>query len=182
MHFIPERRTQIMAKRKLTVPVDETIYDSFVAKCNDNGFKVSEVITARIIEADSLIALAIAKKDKEFREAKEAQILRLTEELGYSEADIKKLLKNSKPAEPKLAKEEKGKESMQQLHTSDASEPAGSPQSKYCGDVLDSRRVHKGTYDDEDVVWEVDRYGSGYFCHTSDGKSHKKDVNGNIIF
>ena len=55
-----------MAKRKLTVPVDETIYDSFVAKCNDNGFKVSEVITAGIIKADSLIALAIAKKDKEF--------------------------------------------------------------------------------------------------------------------
>jgi len=143
-----------MAKKKLNVQVDEIIYDSFVAKCSENNFKISEVITAGIIEADSLIAIAIAKKDKEFREAKEAQILKLTEELGYSESDIKKLLKNSKPADPKPAKEEK---------------------------VIDSRRAHKGTYEDEDVMWEVDRYGSGYYCHTSDGKSHKKDVNGNNI-
>jgi len=170
-----------MAKKKLTVPVDETIYDSFAAKCSENNFKISEVITAGIIEADSLIALAIAKKDKEFREAKEAQILKLTEELGYSESDIKKLLKNSKPAEPKPAKEVKGKESMQQVHTFDASEPAGSPRCEDRGDVLESRRAHKGTYDDEDVVWDVDRYGDGYYSHTKDGKSHKKDVNGNII-
>lgn len=154
MHFIPERRTQIMAKKKLTVPVDETIYDSFAAKCSEKNFKISEVITAGIYEADTLIALAIAKKDKDLREAKEAQILKLTEELGYNESDIKKLLKNSKPAEPKPAKEEK---------------------------VIDSRRAHKGTYDDEDVMWEVDKYGDGYYCHTKDGKSHKKDVNGNII-
>jgi len=170
-----------MAKKKLTVLVDEAIYDPFVAICSENNFKVSEVITAGIIETDSLISLAIAKKEKEFREEKESQLLKLTEELGYGESDIKKLLKSSKPAEAKPAKKTKGNESMQQVHTFDASEPAGSPRCDDRGDVLESRQAHKGTYDGEDVMWEVDKYGDGYFCYTSDGKTHKKDVNGNII-
>jgi len=55
-------------------------------------------------ECNSIIELAIALRDKEIREAKEAQILKLTEELGYTESDVKKLLKSSKPAEVKPAK------------------------------------------------------------------------------
>ena len=96
-------------------------------------------------ECNFIIELAIALRDKEIREAKEAQILKLTEELGYTESDVKKLLKSSKPA--------------------------GSPQSVDCGEVFESRHAHEGTYEDEVVMWEVDRFNTGYFCKTSDGKS-----------
>ena len=109
---------------------------------------------AGIAECTTLISLAVAKREHDFREAKEAQILKIAEELGYTDADIKKLLKNSKPAEAKPAKEEK---------------------------VIESRHAHKGTYEGEDVMWEVDKFNTGYFCRTSDGKSHRKDADGNII-
>ena len=143
-----------MAKKKLTVLVDESIYNPFVAECNANDFKISEVLLAGIAECTTLISLAVAKREHDFREAKEAQILKIAEELGYTDADIKKLLKNSKPAEAKPAKDEK---------------------------VIESRHAHKGTYEGEDVMWEVDKFNTGYFCRTSDGKSHRKDADGNII-
>ena len=143
-----------MAEKKLTIRVDDSIYEPFKAKCTGNGFKTNELFVSLIAECNSIIELAIALRDKEIREAKEAQILKLTEELGYTESDVKKLLKNSKPAEVKPAKEE---------------------------EVIESRHAHEGTYEDEVVMWEVDRFGTGYFCKTSDGKTHKKDVAGNII-
>ena len=143
-----------MVKKKLTVMIDESIYDAFAGKCKSNDFKISEVIIAGVTECDSLIGIAKAKREKIAREAMEAQILQLTKKLGYTESDVKKLLKNSKPAEVKPAKEEK---------------------------VIESRHAHEGTYEDEVVMWEVDRFGTGYFCKTSDGKTHKKDVVGNIV-
>ena len=170
-----------MVEKKLTVRVDETIYEPFKAQCQANDFTASEVLTVAIEECNAIINLAIAKREKEIREAKEAQILKLQEELGYTESDMKRLLKSSKQAVTKTAKEEKSNESMHQVHTFDASKPAGSPRSEDRGDVLESRQAHEGTYDDEAVMWEVDRFGSGYYCHTSDGKTHKKDVDGNII-
>lgn len=170
-----------MGEKKITLRVDEAIYEPFKAKCQANDFTVGEVLTVAIEECNAIINLAIAKREKEIREAKEAQILKLQKELGYTESDMKRLLKSSKQAVTKPAKEEKGNESMHQVHTFDASKPAGSPQSKDCGEVLESRQAHEGAYDGEAVMWEVDRFGSGYYCHTSDGKTHKKDVNGNII-
>ncbi len=143
-----------MVKKKLTVMIDESIYDTFAGKCKSNDFKISEVIIACVTECDSLIDIAKAKREKIAREAMEAQILQLTEKLGYTESDVKKLLKSSKPAEIKSAKEEK---------------------------VIESRHAHKGTYEGEDVMWEVDKFNTGYFCRTSDGKSHRKDADGNII-
>ena len=144
-----------MVEKKLTVRVDEAIYEPFKAECQANDFTVGEVLTVAIEECNAVINLAIAKREKEIREAKEAQILKLQEELGYTESDMKKLLKNSKPAAVKPAKKTEK--------------------------VLESRQAHEGTYEGEAVMWEVDRYGSGYFCKTSDGKTHKKDVDGNII-
>ena len=143
-----------MGEKKITLRVDEAIYEPFKAKCQANDFTVGEVLTVAIEECNAIINLAIAKREKEIREAKEAQILKLQKELGYTESDMKRLLKSSKQAVTKPAKEEK---------------------------VLESRQAHEGTYDGEAVMWEVDRFGSGYYCHTSDGKTHKKDVNGNII-
>ena len=143
-----------MGEKKITLRVDEAIYEPFKAKCQANDFTVGEVLTVAIEECNAIINLAIAKREKEIREAKEAQILKLQEELGYTESDMKRLLKSSKQAVTKPAKEEK---------------------------VLESRQAHEGTYDDEAVMWEVDRFGSGYYCHTSDGKTHKKDVVGNIV-
>lgn len=143
-----------MEKKKLTVMIEGFIYDAFAGKCKANNFKISEVLLAGIAECSTLISLAVAKREHDFREAKEAQILSIAEELEYTDADIKKLLKNSKPAEAKPAKEEK---------------------------VIESRHAHKGTYEVEDVMWEVDKFNTGYFCRTSDGKTHRKDVNGNII-
>jgi len=143
-----------MSKKKVTVMIEESIYEPFKAKCQDNDFTVGEVITVGVAESDSIISLAIAKREKEIREAKEAQILKLQAELGYTESEMKKLIKTSKPADIKPAKADK---------------------------VLESRQAHKGTYDGEVVMWEVDKYNDGYYCHTSDGKTHKKDVNGNII-
>ena len=149
-----QERRNLMAEKKLTIRVDDTIYEPFKAKCVGNGFKTNDLFVSLMAECNSIIELAIALRDKEIREAKEAQILKLTEELGYTESDVKKLLKNSKPAEAKPAKEEK---------------------------VIESRHDHKGTYEDEVVMWEVDRFNTGYFCKTSDGKTHKKDVVGNIV-
>ena len=180
MLMLQERRN-LMAEKKLTIRVADTIYEPFKAKCAENGFKTNELFVSLIAECDSIIEIAIALRDKENREAKEAQILKIAEELGYTDADIKKLLKNPKPAEVKPAKEEKSNESMHQVHTFDASKPAGSPQSKDCGEVLESRHAHEGTYEGEDVMWEVDKFNTGYFCRTSDGKSHRKDADGNII-
>ena len=143
-----------MAEKKLTIRVDNTIYEPFKAKCTENGFKTNDLFVSLMAECNSIIELAIALRNKAIREAKEAQILKLTEELGYTESDVKKLLKSSKPAEVKPAKEEK---------------------------VIESRHAHKGTYEGEDVMWEVDKFNTGYFCRTSDGKTHRKDVDGNII-
>lgn len=152
--FMVQGRRNLMAEKKLTIRVDDSIYEPFKAKCVQNEFKTNELFVSLIAECNSLIELAIALRDKEIREAKEAQILSIAEELGYTDADIKKLLKNSKSAETKPAKIEK---------------------------VIESRHAHKGTYEDEEVMWEVDKFNTGYFCRTSDGKTHRKDVNGNII-
>lgn len=70
-----------MAKKKLTVLVDESIYNPFVAECNANDFKISEVLLAGIAECTTLISLAVAKREHDFREAKEAQILKLLKNL-----------------------------------------------------------------------------------------------------
>ena len=152
--YLIERSTCKMGEKKITLRVDEAIYTAFVAKCQENGLRLGEVIATGIEEdCDHIISLTVAKNERRIREVKEAQILKLQEELGYTESDMKRLLKSSKQAVTKPAKEEK---------------------------VLESRQAHEGTYDDEAVMWEVDRFGSGYYCHTSDGKTHKKDVNGNI--
>ena len=145
-----------MGEKKITLRVDESIYTAFVAKCQENGLRLGDVIATGIEEdCDHIISLTVAKNERRIREVKEAQILKLQEELGYTESDMKKLLKNSKPAAVKPAKKTEK--------------------------VLESRQAHEGTYEGEAVMWEVDRYGSGYFCKTSDGKTHKKDVDGNII-
>lgn len=120
-----------MVEKKLTVRVDEAIYEPFKAECQANDFTVGEVLTVAIEECNTIINLAIAKREKEIREAKEAQILKLQEELGYTESDMKKLLKNSKPAAVKPAKKTEK--------------------------VLESRQAHEGTYEGEAVMWEVDR-------------------------
>ena len=153
--YIFWKEERLMAEKKITLRVDATIYEPFKAICQANNFTVGEVITVGIEDCDSIVNMAIAKREKEIREAKEAQILKLQQELGYTEAEMKKLLKNSKPSVEKPAKTEE--------------------------ESLESRQAHKGTYEGEDVMWEVDRYTSGYFCHTSDGKTHKKDVYGNIV-
>ncbi len=46
---------------------------------------------------------------------------------------------------------------------------------------FESRRAHQGTYEGKPVTWEVDKYTDGYFCRTSDGKLHKKDVYGTLL-
>ena len=50
-----------------------------------------------------------------------------------------------------------------------------------CDKEIESRRAHTGTYEGEPVTWEVDKYNDGYFCRTSDGKLHKKDVSGTLL-
>lgn len=59
-----------------------------MAECSDNDLKISEVLLAGIAECSKLISLAVAKREHDFREAKEAQILSIAEELGYTDADI----------------------------------------------------------------------------------------------
>ncbi len=46
---------------------------------------------------------------------------------------------------------------------------------------FESRRAHQGTYEGKPVTCEVDKYTDGYFCRTSDGKLHKKDVYEKVI-
>jgi len=77
-----------MDDKKLTLRVDSSVLDTFKANCAENDVRVSEAIVLGIEECDFLLGLAIAKKEKEFREEKEAQILKLQEELGYTESDM----------------------------------------------------------------------------------------------
>ena len=151
-----------MAEKKLTIRVDETIYNNFKALCEANGFKVNNVIVDAIAEPNAFIKSAIDRRDKAERAKKVAQIKQLKQELGLSDADLKKLLKDSEQTEMYAA--------------SPADSSAVEDEKEF-----ESRRAHQGTYEDESVTWEVDKYTTGYFCRTSDGKLHKKDVNGTLL-
>ena len=151
-----------MAEKKLTIRVDETIYNNFKALCEANGFKVNNVIVDAIADSNAFIESAIARRDKAERANKAAQIIKLKQELGLSDSDFKKLLKNSEQTEM------------------EAASPAESKSVEYEKE-FESRRAHQGAYEGEPVTWEVDKYTDGYFCRTSDGKLHKKDVYGKVI-
>ena len=131
--------------------LESIIYTAFNLYNNGGASK------SKLVESHNRFEQEI-EADKEEKLSRTQQLntikIQALKELGYTESDMKRLLKSSKQAVTKPAKEEK---------------------------VLESRQAHKGTYEDEVVMWEVDRFGSGYYCHTSDGKTHKKDVNGNII-
>ena len=151
-----------MAEKKLTIRVDETLYNNFKALCEANGFKVNNVIVDAIAEPNVFIEFAIARRDKAERAKKAAQIIKLKQELGLSDADFKKLLKDSEQTEINAAE-------------------TAIDKSVEHKEELESRRAHQGTYEGKPVTWEVDKYTDGYFCRTSDGKLHKKDVSGTLL-
>lgn len=132
------------------------------ASCVANGLKVNNVITDAIAEPDAIIEAAVIRRDKAERAKKAAQILQLKNELGLSDSDLKKLLKYSEQTDVKA-------------------DVTADTKSVEEGIVSESRHAHKGIYEYEEVNWEVDRYTDGYFCRTSDGSIHKKDVDGTIV-
>lgn len=67
MLMLQERRN-LMAEKKLTIRVDNTIYEPFKAKCTENGFKTNDLFVSLMAECNSIIELAIALRDKEIRE------------------------------------------------------------------------------------------------------------------
>ncbi len=84
-----------MAEKKITIRVDETIYEAFKALCEANGFRPNNFIVDAISEPNSFIELAIARRDEAERAKKAAQIVQLKNELGLTDADLRKLLKKS---------------------------------------------------------------------------------------
>ena len=84
-----------MAEKKLTIRVDETIYEAFRALCEANGFKPNNIIVDAISEPNAFIEAAIARRDEAERAKKAAQIVQLKNELGLTDADLRKLLKDS---------------------------------------------------------------------------------------
>ena len=59
-----------MAEKKLTIRVDETIYEAFKALCEANGFKPNNIIVDAISEPNAFIGLAIARRDEAERAKK----------------------------------------------------------------------------------------------------------------
>lgn len=84
-----------MAEKKLTIRVDETIYEAFKALCEANRFKPNNIIVDAISEPNAFIEAAIARRDEAERAKKAAQIVQLKNELGLTDADLRKLLKES---------------------------------------------------------------------------------------
>ena len=102
-----------MAEKKLTIRVDETIYEAFKALCEANGFKPNNIIVDAISEPNAFIEAAIARRDEAERAKKAAQIVQLKNELGLSDADLRKLLKDSEHSATSTAKETEVIESHQ---------------------------------------------------------------------
>lgn len=125
-------------------------------------FIVNNVIVNAIAEPNVFIESAIARQDKAERAKKAAQIKQIKQELGLSDADLKKLLKDSEQTE---------------IEAASPAESSSVENEK----EFESRRAHQGTYEGEPVTWEVDKYTDGYFCRTSDSKLHKKDVYGTLL-
>ena len=84
-----------MAEKKITIRVDETIYEAFKALCEANCFKPNIIIVDAISEPNAFIEAAIARRDEAERAKKAAQIVQLKNELGLTDADLRKLLKKS---------------------------------------------------------------------------------------
>ena len=93
-----------MADKKLTIRVDEKIYEAFKALCEANGFRPNNIIVDAISEPNAFIELAIARRDEAERVKKTAQIVQLKNELGLTDADLRKLLKDSEQSATSTAK------------------------------------------------------------------------------
>ena len=87
-----------MAEKKLTIRVDASIYEAFRALCEANGFKPNNIILDAISEPNAFIEAAIARRNEAERAKKSAQIIQLKNELGLTDADLRKLLKDSEQA------------------------------------------------------------------------------------
>jgi len=96
-----------MAVKKLCVSIEENILKAFSGLCEENGFKVNKVIAESIAEPEAFIEFDIGIRDKAERAKKAAQIVKLKNELGLSDAELKKLLKDSEQAVSSPAKETK---------------------------------------------------------------------------
>ena len=103
-----------MAEKKLTIRVDASIYEVFRALCETNGFKPNNIIVDAISEPNAFIAAAIARRNEAERAKKAAQIVQLKNELGLTDADLRKLLKYSEPAVTSTAESTTG---MESIHT-----------------------------------------------------------------
>ena len=103
-----------MADKKLTIRVDEKIYEAFKALCEANGFRPNNIIVDAISEPNAFIEAAIARRDEAERAKKAAQILQLKDELGLTDADLRKFLKDSEQSATSTAKATEVIESHQQ--------------------------------------------------------------------
>ena len=93
-----------MAEKKLTIRVDETIYEAFKALCEANGFKPNNIIVDAISEPNAFIEAAIARRNESEKAKKAAQIVQLKNELGLTDADLRRLLKDSEQSAASTAK------------------------------------------------------------------------------
>ena len=103
-----------MADKKLTIRVDEKIYEAFKALCEANGFRPNNIIVDAISEPNAFIELAIARRDEAEKAKKAAQIVQLKNELGLTDADLRKLLKYSEQSVTSTAEATTG---MESIHT-----------------------------------------------------------------
>lgn len=94
-----------MAVKKLSISIEENTLETFRALCEANGFKINNVIVNSIAEPEAFIEFTVGIRDKAERAKKAAQIVRLKNELGLSDADLKRLLKDSEQAVSSPAKE-----------------------------------------------------------------------------
>ena len=112
--YLAEGGARPMAVKRISISVDAQSYEAFSALCEANGFKATNVIVESIAMPNAFIEFAISMRDKSERAKKAAQIIQLKKELGLSDADLKKLLKDSEQTETKSVEATTG---MESIHT-----------------------------------------------------------------
>lgn len=101
-----------MAEKKITIRVDETIYEAFKALCEANGFRLTILSWTPLVNLLPLSSLQLPGEMK-LKEQKSSNCT-AKNELGLTDTDLRKLLKESEQSVPSTAKATTG---MESIHT-----------------------------------------------------------------
>ena len=91
-----------MAEKKITIRVDETIYEAFKALCEANGFRLTILLWTPLVNLMPLSSLQLPG-EMMLKEQKSSNCT-AKNELGLTDTDLRKLLKYSEQSVPSNSK------------------------------------------------------------------------------